>query len=157
MFYTFQLTMRRWTKLVFVFASMLFGAVSSADASCNNHTFFSFPTIEPSPTPNQPTGSNATATLPSAKESEPLPCGQCPSSPSAPGDVPCRGPNCSGNNAPQGIPITNGAQNKIQETWSLATFLPTADEIQQSGRLQLAEFSVPVHRIDPIFHPPRHG
>ncbi len=86
---------------------------------------------------------------------KPLPCGKCPGSPNAPVNTPCRGPFCSGNSAPAGLPITNATSPRVQEQLS-ALALPAGDEQDEhSDWFSPDQLVLPITSADPIYHPPR--
>jgi len=83
----------------------------------------------------------------------PTPCQRCPHAPGEPGKAPCRGPACSGDPAPLTVPATT--VELVRDHWAawwcafqLADFssTPHAFLTEQSGR---------IHRVSPVFHPPR--
>ena len=136
--------------------ALLVWAETRASAACTDHTFFSF---QANPTESNSRGARSTSQTSTApgKPSAPLPCGQCPGNAPIPGDAPCRGPFCSGDPLPQGVPITSTKVNPSQEQWSLWLVLPEGAETPTSAWLALSQLVIPLDRTTSIFHPPRHG
>lgn len=145
-----HLGINRWTRVCLVVAAVSILAESRAEAGCGDHTFISFAafTQEGSSSNSQPT-----RTQPNARPVGALPCGQCPSQQTP---EPCRGPSCSGQNLPQGLPTTT-TTTSYRESQStafvtlLAAFLP-----REGGEWFHANDNFePIPSTDSIFHPPR--
>jgi hypothetical protein len=83
----------------------------------------------------------------------PLPCGQCPDRSESPARMPCQGPWCSGSNTPMTPPTA--VVETLHEPWALccsSAILSLGDSI---SHLFLRGHSDRVHRVFPIYHPPR--
>jgi hypothetical protein len=146
-------TVYRGARLALVLGVVLCLAEARAYAGCNDHTVFSFRSIASSSSPTDPVSSNQqSADVSDLRRA--LPCSRCPTSPAAPVNAPCRGPFCSGNKAPVGLPIT-APNPKVQEQLT-ALALPAGDEQDEhSDWLSPDQFVTPITSADPIFHPPR--
>gem|GEM_PF-5698410 len=142
----------RWTKVALAVGGAFFIAEARASASCTDHTAFSFATFAQEAVSNGP----RTGPLPvrASTGNPPLPCGQCPNKPL---EGPCRGPSCSGNNLPEGLPITTGTNNVTQDQWNLAIAQTHLNQDERIDWLSLGQLLTPISRTDCIFHPPRHG
>jgi hypothetical protein len=144
----------RWTKFVLAVGALLVAAETRAVAGCGDHTFFSFQTFEPSSNSDRP----RPPTSPGAFQTgRPTPCGQCPSNPLAPSDMPCRGPSCSGNNLPPGLPVTSTALKIHEQQLTMCLVVADLHHSQDRDWLFVNNSFQPVQRSDSIFHPPRHS
>jgi hypothetical protein len=79
-------------------------------------------------------------------------CWRCPFSPSDEG--PCRGPYCSNERLPEGVPVSPAPTPTI-DPWSMLLHGIQLQELTLAGYLRLADDFTAIPRIDFIFHPPR--
>ena len=150
----FMPSLTRWTKVALAVGGAFFLAEARAAASCSDHTAFSFAIFTQEAVSNGPRTGQLQVRTSTDKPGHPLPCGQCPTRPL---DGPCRGPSCSGNNLPQGLPITTDTITTPQDQWNLAFAATHLNEDDQIGWLALGQQQIPIPCTDSIFHPPRHG
>lgn len=143
-----------WTKVLLAAGVLWFGAEARAVAGCGDHTFVSFRVFESNPDSSKP---HSTTSAPQSKRSTSLPCNTCPANPFAPTDEPCRGPFCSSNNLPPGLPVTSTVPEMRDQSQTMCLFLTDNRSDEEQGWLFVSNSFQPVERIDSIFHPPRHG
>jgi len=82
---------------------------------------------------------------------KPLPCQRCPFAPE--GNVPCEGPWCSANQVPTTAPTI--VLEHIQKNLACWRTAFVNDQRASASHLHVFDTQAPVHRCDPIFHPPR--
>ena len=149
-----ELPLSRWTKLALALVGAFLLAESRTQASCSDHTVFSFASFSQDSPPTGVRGGQLPARPSTGKPSEAPPCDRCPVNPF---EAPCRGPGCSGNNLPEGLPITTDNVNVTQDQWNVALMHALRHTDEQIDWLALSQTVSPVSRTDSIFHPPRHG
>lgn len=148
----FQLSLSHWAKVALAVVGAFFFAEARACASCNDHTAFSFASFGQEPVPTGARNRQAPAPSSAVPQGQPLPCSQCPANPL---EAPCRGPSCSGNNLPDGLPVTTGKINVTQDQWNLSWIDTHLSFDEQIDWLALGQILCPVSRANSIFHPPR--
>jgi acetyl esterase/lipase len=144
----------RWTKFFLAAAALWLGGEARAMAGCGDHTFVSFRVFDSSPDSGKP---RSTTSTPQSRQSGSLPCNSCPTNPLSPTDEPCRGPFCSSNNLPPGLPVTSMAPEMRDQSQTMCLFLTDNRSDEEEDRLFVNNSFQPVERTDSIFHPPRHG
>jgi len=80
----------------------------------------------------------------------PTPCQRCPNEP---GKAPCRGPACSGEQTPLTVPATT--VELVRDHWACWWSALQLGESPSTPHAFLTEQLGRVHRVAPIFHPPR--
>src|SRR5262245_38099462 len=148
-----KLPLSRRTKLALALVGAFLLAESRAQASCSDHTVFYFASFGQDAPPTGVRGGQLPARPSTGKPTE-SPCDRCPVNPF---EAPCRGPGCSGNNLPEGLPGTTDNVNVTQDQWNVTLMQALRNTDEQIDWLALSQTLSPVSRTDSIFHPPRHG
>ena len=136
-----RLTAGYWTRGFLALGALLVLGQAQARASCGTHTFFSFQEFRSSQTSEQTSESNKPQAT-SQNSHKPV-------------ETPCRGPFCSSNSAPQGLPVTSSTTSGQDHQWSciVAHLVLLGD--QRVTWLALQPTAPGTNQADPIFHPPR--
>lgn len=79
-------------------------------------------------------------------------CATCPFAPL--GQSPCRGPHCSNERPPEGVPVAPPSTIQI-DPWSALLHIVNSQTHPFAGYLPPDGHACPIPRIDSIFHPPR--
>jgi hypothetical protein len=79
-------------------------------------------------------------------------CASCPLNPS--GEGPCRGPYCSNERLPEGVPVSPSPTHAI-DPWTLLIRTIQLQHLTRAGAVEPVATSNPIDRVDSIFHPPR--
>jgi hypothetical protein len=149
-----QQTFCRAARVALALGAVLCLAEARAYAGCNAHIAFSFHGIAASSSSTGP----ATSHQQNAAASDltvSLPCSKCSNSSDVPDNTPCRGPFCSGNKVPAGLPTTTAPGPNVHEQLTALASRTCAEQEAQSNWLSPDQFVVPITSVDPIFHPPR--
>ena len=140
----------RQARIFFVVGGLFFVAEARAWGACGAHTVFSFQTVAAVAPSNKSLQTSSNLTI--RTRSVPQPCDRCPAAPS---EAPCRGPQCSGQSAPQGVPVTGGSMRTALEPLTLVDDSAIAIPDQRDEWLAASVPASAVPRTDSIFHPPR--
>jgi hypothetical protein len=81
-----------------------------------------------------------------------MPCSRCPLARNE--QSPCRGPYCSDERGPEGVPVSP-APTRVIDPWSLLVDAIRLNRLVLTGYLHPADDCIGIPRIDFIFHPPR--
>ncbi|MCI0681484.1 MAG: hypothetical protein L0Y71_05220 [Gemmataceae bacterium] len=147
-----HLRISRWTRIILAVVGVSIAADSRAHAGCGEHTFVSFASFTQE---TSSTGQHSTSAPAQVKRTGALPCGQCPR---APLPEPCRGPSCSGQNLPDGLPTTTTTtSHRESQPTAFVAMLAACTPPDGGERHCIDDTFEPITSTDSIFHPPRMG
>lgn len=145
-----------WSRILLAVAAALV-AMESRAMACSQHQSMAIGFW----TPEASIGTSGrfhytSSAIPMARSTSREHCGTCPwSKPSGPDRSPCRGPSCSDNPDPPGLPMSASQTNELRDPFGVCLLQPEVNAAPPFSWVHMDQSFRSVARTDSIFHPPR--